>query len=147
MSHFRRGLQLILKMTKKRPFLSQGASSVARAIRLSTNLIRFSSPINSQLIRVFHVPIGLLAAQISARDHTRVSPFFRFRETSLAAFPMLKQWRKKRSSGSCHALPLHPIDPVSGLFDCMGRLFCNVTSPGAEGHQFWSTDHHWTVPA
>ena len=100
-------------MAQKRDFFNESASSSARDARQYLTDSAFASLINSLPTRLYPLPIGPAAAELSSRDGTHVCTILTFLTISSCTFPMLKQRGNRRFSSACHAFIFYPSDPVS----------------------------------
>ena len=121
-----------MKNAQKPQFYTECAISTARATRRSSSDTAYASPCISPRIRVCRMSIGPLIAEISARKATRAERFFAFFHHFRASILTCKPYyANSHFSSSCHALIMHPSDPVARRGDAPIRPLHTVQiSPG-----------------
>ena len=103
-----------MKNVQKPQIFTEGAISTARVTCRSPSDMAYASPCISLDIRVCRLSIGPLVTEISAREATRAERFFAFFHQFRASILTCKPYDANlHFSSSCHALIIHPSDPVS----------------------------------
>ena len=126
-----------MKNAQKPQIFTECAIGTARATRRSSSDTAYASPCISLHIRVCRLSIGPLVAETSSREATRVERFFRIFHQFRASILTCKPYdANSHFSSSCHALIMHPSDPVSRRGDASIRPLQTVQISSSYSSRF-----------
>ena len=111
----------IVKKVQKPQIFTEGAIGTARATCRSPSDMAYASPCISLHIRVCRLSIRPLVAETSSREATRVELFRIFHQFRASILTCKPYDANSHFSSSCHALIMHPSDPVSQRGDASIR--------------------------